>query len=156
MALRILHVEDNDGDAQLLREALTNLRPDLDVRGAASVDAAQQAIDASDQPFDLIILDLNLPRCGGLDLLRRLRADRGSPCPRIVILTGMEVPAERRQSTQADAYFLKPTDWEQWEVLSARLLRAMTLPREQRPNGHRTPFPRAATPAPGVRRSPLI
>ncbi|MBA3685878.1 MAG: response regulator [Planctomycetes bacterium] len=145
MVLRILHVEDNAGDAQLLREALEMLGPEIEVQAATRADTALEIYRHGGKRFDLIILDLNLPGGGGLDLLRQLRAEQRQPCPRIVILSGSEVPTERRQATDADAFLIKPTDWAQWETLGRNLLRAVGVQGTQRPGTHRTPLPREHT-----------
>ncbi|HEY1189671.1 MAG TPA: PAS domain S-box protein, partial [Gemmata sp.] len=79
--LRVLLVEDNAGDAELVREALEGVaRPRPVVLHATTLAGARHA------PCDVMLLDLNLPDSHGLDTLRRARA--AGPATPIVVLTG--------------------------------------------------------------------
>ena len=84
---RILHVEDNRGDAMLLKEALRYAG-----KGRFEVcwcERLQLALDALQrQAFDAVLLDLNLPDSKGLPTLAQVRA--AAPAAPILIVTGME------------------------------------------------------------------
>ena len=70
----------------------------------------EQAIETADrvQP-DLVVLDLMLPRIGGLEVMRRLRATRTSP-PAVILLTARGEEADRISGLRlgADDYVVKP------------------------------------------------
>lgn len=70
--------------------------------------AAERSLEAED--FDLMLLDLGLPRKGGLDVLSALRA-RGNPIP-VLILTARDAVPDRIKglNTGADDYLVKPFD----------------------------------------------
>src|SRR6478672_7750580 len=70
--LRLLLVEDDEGDAFLVSELLRAEDPSIVVRHVRSLGEAVQAL-ASDPP-DCVLLDLGLPDASGLDALERLRA----------------------------------------------------------------------------------
>jgi two-component system, cell cycle sensor histidine kinase and response regulator CckA len=83
---KLLLIEDNPGDARLIREVLTETRPEPEFE-LQCVDRLQSAFGWLDrQPADLILLDLSLPDTQGLATLERLRAQ--VPNIPIVILTG--------------------------------------------------------------------
>jgi CheY-like chemotaxis protein len=57
---------------------------------------------------DLVLLDINLPKIDGLELLQRLAA---APCP-IIVMSSSQSPSDRQQAIDQGAacYFWKPTD----------------------------------------------
>lgn len=104
--MRILLVED---DVSLGAGIRTVLR-----RGAFAVDWVEDGnaavLAASDGDFDLMLLDLGLPRLDGIEVIRRLRA-AGNAVP-ILVLSARERPADRALGLDvgADDYLGKPFD----------------------------------------------
>ena len=102
--MRILIAED---DQVLADGLLRTLR-----KGGYAVDAVASGSEAdaalADHEFDLVILDLGLPRLHGLEVLRKLRA-RGSTMP-VLILTAADAIEERVKGLDlgADDYMAKP------------------------------------------------
>jgi signal transduction histidine kinase len=85
-SIQLLLVEDNDISVQVVRECLAKAWPDAFVARAA--DLAEAIAEVQAHTWDVILLDLGLPGCGGLDALRRLREhDRTAA---IVVLTARE------------------------------------------------------------------
>src|SRR5690348_9732150 len=78
------------------------------VRAVADGEAALAAI--ADAPPDLVLLDLMMPKGGGYEVCRALRADRGYDHVRIVMLTAKGREDDRRAGLGlgADAYVTKP------------------------------------------------
>jgi DNA-binding response OmpR family regulator len=110
---RILVIEDED---PLRRIIMMNLvRRGYSVTEAESVAAARDVItctEAIHQPFDVLLLDLNLPDQTGWDILRWLDgADAGgSPLhrPHVIVMTAVH-PAQRRlEEFRPDALLIKP------------------------------------------------
>jgi len=102
---RILLVEDDDANRTILGEFFR-------MRGHSVEEAASgtEALSmASSLPFDLIVLDIQLPGMDGLEVLARLRAT-GRPVPPVLALTAlaMEGDQERILAAGADAYLSKP------------------------------------------------
>jgi two-component system cell cycle sensor histidine kinase/response regulator CckA len=83
--LRVLLVEDNAGDADLIRELLPKDGPvSFEIKHAPRLETALELVAAGD--FDLILLDLGLPDSAGLDTVRAMRQQ--APDLPIVVLTG--------------------------------------------------------------------
>lgn len=85
--LRVLLIEDNPGDAMLVRERLT------DIRGTpfrcTAVDTLEEGLQACEaDTYDVVLLDLNLPDSNGLGTVDELR--KCVPTVPLVILTGMD------------------------------------------------------------------
>ena len=102
--MRILLVED---DHPLAHTMLDMLREDQNT--VDWLDDGQQAVNAIvDDPFDLVILDLTLPRLDGLEVVRQTR-QKGSQTP-IIILTARSELDEKLQGLDAgaDDYLTKP------------------------------------------------
>ena len=103
--MRILIAEDDQVLADGLLRSLRNSGAVVDhVASGTEADAALMANNA----FDLLILDLGLPRMHGLEVLKKLRA-RGSAIP-VLILTAAESVDDRVQGLDlgADDYMAKP------------------------------------------------
>ena len=82
--LRLLLVEDDDGDAVLVEELLAEAGLSPDLTRAWSLEAA---LDALAVPVDCVLLDLGLPDATGLDALVRLREASDAA---LVVLTGFD------------------------------------------------------------------
>ena len=81
----ILVVEDNLGDVSLIRQALAEGAPEVEMTAVGSVAAAVGALEAA--VFDCVLLDLGLPDAAGLDGLAALLAQGAPP---ILVLTGQD------------------------------------------------------------------
>lgn len=121
--LMLLLVEDNPANAFLVREALREEGLDCDLQ---MVDDGEQAIqffdrvDAGSQaPPDLLLLDLNVPRIGGEQVLERVRRTRQCARIMVVVITSSDSPRDRQKATNlgADEYFRKPTNLEDFMAL---------------------------------------
>ena len=129
---RVLIVEDEQDIAGLIKHTLErggDTRADV----VASGDAALKAV--LDQPPDLIILDLNLPVIGGLEVCRILRARPGTARVPIIMLTAKTSESDRVNGLDvgADDYVTKPFSLRE---LAARVRAVLRRGRpEDRPNG---------------------
>ena len=101
--MRVLLVEDNDDDALLIRESLSETTLEIDRAERLSTALTQLAREN----FDAVLLDLSLPDAWGLDTIRRLRHEVAS-VP-IVVLTGLndEEIAMRAVEEGAQDYLFK-------------------------------------------------
>jgi len=117
----ILLVEDNDGDAELVNEFIGDLGATQFVLTRAKTLA--EAIRARlGTPFDVILLDLNLPDSKGLDTLAAFCRSTGLyPLPPIIVLTGLhdEDTADQAMQSCAHDYLVKS------EANAKSLLRAI-------------------------------
>lgn len=84
---RILHIEDNEGDARLVQiYAADNPQLDLTVDHVNSLAAAESFLNSQD--YDLLLLDLNLPESRGLETLIQVM-DTGLSLP-VIVLTALD------------------------------------------------------------------
>ena len=117
-ALRILITEDDVALAEALRFALKQAGYAVDCVSDGA--AADEALKAT--VFDLLILDLGLPKVDGFDVLRRLR--ERNLCTPVLILSGREKPNEKVYGLDlgADDYLVKPFSGDELlKIIAARL-----------------------------------
>lgn len=127
----ILLVEDNSQDEKLILRALkkVNLANHVDV-----VRDGQQALDylfregefagRSGAGFPtVILLDINLPRVGGLEVLARLRANPRTKLLPVVLLTSSDEERDRLKGYQngANSFVRKPLDFSEFAETVARM-----------------------------------
>jgi CheY-like chemotaxis protein len=116
--INVLLVEDDPGDVLMTREAFEeNLHNRLDVvtDGAAALDYLRHEGSYTDSPRpDLILLDLNLPRRDGREVLEEIKADPGLRHIPVIVLTTSKAEEDVLRSYQlhANAYVTKPVDFE--------------------------------------------
>jgi|SRR5882724_8350417 len=120
----ILLVEDNANDEELTLRAFkkSNISNTVIVvrDGAAALDflfarGAYAGRDVNDVP-QVILLDLNLPKIGGLDVLRAIRADPRTKLLPVVILTSSSEHEDLASGYEsgANSYIVKPVDFTQF------------------------------------------
>ncbi|MBK1664304.1 response regulator [Rhodospirillum rubrum] len=117
----ILLVEDNPGDARLASEAFkegglpTNLHVVQDGIEAMAFLRRERVYTGVPRP-DLILLDLNLPRKDGREVLEELKEDPNlKRIPVIVLTTSQaEVDIIRSYDLHANCYIVKPVDFDQF------------------------------------------
>ena len=119
--IEILLVEDNPGDVDLTREALTEakVRNRLHVvdDGAKAVDFLYRRAPYADSPRpDIILLDLNLPKKDGRQVLSEIRADPQLAEIPVVVLTtsAAEEDVVRAYRLHANCYITKPVDFKRF------------------------------------------
>ena len=117
----ILIVEDNKADVFLMREALGSVKLGDHVHVVSDGEKATLFIDEADSDDTatcpvFVILDLNLPRKHGLEVLNHLRKSRKCADARVLIVTSSDSLAERREATRlgANGYFRKPTGYDEY------------------------------------------
>ena len=113
---KIVLVEDNPGDVVLVRIALktAGLQFELDRYGDGA--AAANAISALTEPPDLILLDLNLPRLDGLQLLTIIRSLPPLANVPTAILTSAETERHKQEAERlgATAFIIKPYGFDEF------------------------------------------
>ena len=119
--IEILLVEDNAGDVRLTREALkdgkvlNHLVVASDGESAMSMLRGSDPYTASRRP-DVILLDLNLPKKDGFQVLREIKEDPSLKRIPVVVLTTSEAERDvlRTYELHANAYVVKPVDLQQF------------------------------------------
>jgi two-component system response regulator len=127
----ILLVEDNPDDVTLTLRALkkNNIGNRVIVveDGAEALDflfCQNKYRDRSPEDLpQLVLLDLRLPKIDGMEVLRRIRADKRTRTLPVVILTGSEEEQKMVESFKsgANAFMRKPVDFDQFKVAVPKL-----------------------------------
>ena len=119
--------EDNLADALLVREAIRLENLPLDVfaltDGETAIEFLERAeTDANAPQPDLVFLDLNLPRIGGFDVLRRIRSSAKFSNLPVMIMTSSDSPGDRREGSELGAsYVCKPPGYEEFLRMGAAI-----------------------------------
>jgi CheY-like chemotaxis protein len=118
-AVDVLLVEDDEGDALIIQEAFEyyKIRNRLHVvtDGEAALRFLRRLEPYTEAPRPgLILLDVNLPRRNGLEVLAELKADPGLLVLPVVMLTSSRAEEDilRSYALHANAYVSKPVDFE--------------------------------------------
>jgi CheY-like chemotaxis protein len=139
--LEILLVEDSPGDVRLtleaFREANRSIRLHVVSDGMEAMEFLRQEGTQLHAPRpDIILLDLNLPRLDGREVLALIKADQNLKTIPTVILTTSEAEADILQSyqLQANCYLSKPVQFDAFENLVNSIndfwLRRVKLPQQ--------------------------
>lgn len=139
--LRILHVEDNLGDAQLTRLALGENRTPFALDHVRDGEEALQFLrreppHAEAPRPDIVLLDLNMPGLGGHETLRQIKLDPGLRSIPVIVLTTSASPRDVARCFQAhvNAYIRKPIGFDEFVDAMRRLeefwLEVAVLPSE--------------------------
>jgi CheY-like chemotaxis protein len=117
--IEVLLVEDDAGDVLITREALqtSKLVHNLHVvdNGERAVEFLRRHGDYPDAPRpDLILLDLNLPRLDGREVLAQIKADQSLRQIPVVVLTTSDAEEDvlRSYDLHANAYVTKPVEFD--------------------------------------------
>jgi two-component system, chemotaxis family, response regulator Rcp1 len=120
-AIDILLVEDNPGDVRLTRETLKNSKIHNNVMVVNNGEEALAYLYRRDKYVkanrpDLILLDLNLPKKGGLEVLAQVKEDPELKHIPIVVLTSSKAEEDilRTYNLHANCYVTKPMVLEQF------------------------------------------
>jgi len=124
--MRILIAEDDSSLASFVRKGLEAEHYALDV----AADGEQARVMAGQFDYDLLILDLNLPRLDGVSILRAVRTRK--PSLPILVLTARTKVEDRVQCLDlgADDYLAKPFSYSELSARIRALLRRSHLPAE--------------------------
>jgi two-component system, chemotaxis family, response regulator Rcp1 len=119
--IEILLVEDNSGDVRLTREALgeAHVRNNLSVAkdGAEALAMLRHEPQYGEAPRpDLVLLDLNLPKLDGRQVLAEMKNDPNLRRIPVVVLTTSKAEEDvlRSYDLHANSYITKPVDFEQF------------------------------------------
>jgi two-component system, chemotaxis family, response regulator Rcp1 len=124
MSTEVLLVEDSPGDVRLTREAFRDANQSIHLHVAADgVEAMaflrQEGVYINAPRPDLILLDLNLPKMDGRQVLALIKADAKLKTIPTVVLTTSELEADVATSyqLQVNCYLSKPAQWDAFATL---------------------------------------
>jgi CheY-like chemotaxis protein len=126
--IEVLLVEDDPGDVLMTREAFDDNkvanRLSVVNDGASALDFLHKRGEFADAPTpDLVLLDLNLPRVDGRQVLAEVKADPFLRQIPVVVLTTSEAEEDvlRSYDLHANAYVTKPVDFERFIEIVRRI-----------------------------------
>jgi CheY-like chemotaxis protein len=102
-------VDDDLIDAHFIMRAFSDLGGNLEITHVMDSDVAARRL--SGEPFDYVLLDINMPGTSGMELLKRIRTDAKTAVLPVIMLTSSLNPADVYTSYAcgANAYTLKPS-----------------------------------------------
>jgi two-component system, chemotaxis family, response regulator Rcp1 len=119
--IEILLVEDNVGDVRLTQEALKDAKVLTNLNVASDGVAAlaflrKQGNHAQAPTPDIVLLDLNLPKLNGIEVLGQIKTDEALKQIPVVIVTSSKAEEDvaRSYKLQANCYITKPIDFDQF------------------------------------------
>ena len=125
---QVILVEDNPADADLVEEALAEAELDC---GLSVVRDGLQAIqliagidaDPASRCPDLLLLDLNLPKVSGEDVLNCVRLSKKCGLAKVLVISSSDTSTDRERSMKlgANGYFHKPSNLEEFMKLGSRV-----------------------------------
>lgn len=115
--VEVLLVEDSPADARLAREALLEgripKRVSIVTDGAQAIEFVRRRGEFAHAPRpDLVLLDLNLPKRDGIEVLREIKNDPALRAITVIVLTTSQFPKDVTTAYEASAncYIVKPVD----------------------------------------------
>ncbi len=117
--IKMLLVEDNPADIRLIREVLKETNNELFVvkDGVQALNFLNHEVNYSDTPRpDIIILDLNLPRKDGREVLNEIKKNNDLKSIPVIVLTtsNSEDDIIKTYGNYANCYITKPVDFDQF------------------------------------------
>ena len=120
--IKLFLIEDNEGDILLISEALEDLNLPLQITyakdGQEAVELLEGCLHANQaQVPDLILLDINLPKKNGQEVLRFIKSSKGLKQLPVIMLTTSSNPNDIMESylNHANCYITKPVGMESYQ-----------------------------------------
>jgi chemotaxis family two-component system response regulator Rcp1 len=120
----ILIVEDDSADVFLISEAISSANPNAELEVVSDGEKAIRLFEKIDSDDNLacpalVILDINLPKKNGGQVLRHMRNTRRCAAARVLVVTSSDSARDRETMAGlgADGYFRKPSDYEHFMKL---------------------------------------
>ena len=130
-AVDILLVEDNLRDAELTVEAFKLAKCTNHIHVVCDGEEALDFVFCKgkfrsrlmEPPPHAMLLDLNLPKINGLEVLRRLKSDKRGLSIKVVVLSGSRLDKDVREAMQLGAagYIVKPVDFHNFSLITPKL-----------------------------------
>lgn len=106
----ILYVEDNSDDRFFMRYTVKKISPAIDIHEIDNGEDALDELDSRGQEYDLIFLDIKLPKLTCFEILSQLNHKLEQITPQIVVLTTSSSTHDKNQaeSFNIDTFITKP------------------------------------------------
>lgn len=134
--------QDNKTDLFLMREAITGAEVEADLHVVSDGESAVRFIDKADKDDaapcpDLILLDLNLPKKSGIEVLQHIRRSRKGCNTLILVVTSSDSQNDRKATSElgVNGYFRKPSSYEAFFKIGEIVKDLLTTPPEKPVSG---------------------
>lgn len=133
---RVMLVEDNPGDVYLFKKALDKASVDVELDvfedGAEAVSYVRSATDSLP---DLVVLDLNLPKKGGAEVLKAMRGTRSLADIPVLVISSSASPRDLRETEHlgVQQYITKPIDFDGFLQIGELVKKALEGARRRDP-----------------------
>src|SRR5262249_1997553 len=131
----ILLVEDNQADVFMVRKAVASAQINADFHVVYDGNAATEFFDAVDADAtapcpDLVLLDMNLPKKNGDDVLKHVRVSKRCRDATVLIVSSADAPREQSAvvSLGIAGYFKKPSEYAEYMKLGPLVKRLLEAP----------------------------
>ena len=131
-ALKVLLAEDNPGDIILVKEALAKYQVAYEMYvvrdgGEALAYVSRMGKSADDPCPDVVLLDLNLPKVDGSEILVEFRKHPQCAHTPVIVITSSDASKDRSRmdALGVSCYFRKPSDLEEFLKLGALVQRVV-------------------------------
>jgi CheY-like chemotaxis protein len=120
---KILLAEDNPADVYLIEEALREHQVPFEIVVADDGEAAIRMIESGQVEPDLVLLDLNMPKRSGGEVLMRLREHPQCRTLPVMVLTSSDSPVDREEAMRlgATSFIRKPTGLDEFLQIGAAI-----------------------------------
>ena len=132
-------VEDNNADLFLIRDALGAAKINVEIHVAQDGEEAQHFLDAAQNNEgapcpSLVVLDINLPRKKGGDILRHMRGMSRCADVLVLVVSSSDSARDRQEmySLGVNGYFRKPSEYSEFMKLG-HIVKALLFPEETAP-----------------------
>lgn len=118
-------MEDNPADVRLLEVACQEYGIPVDVRVFSDGEPALEYIQRTESPLpDILVVDINLPRVSGCDVIRAVRSSAVWATVPVAVLTTSRSPLDRAEAEAAGATCVlnKPNDYDEFCALILSLV----------------------------------
>ena len=136
----VLIVEDNKADLLLIRESLKHMHVDAELivagDGAKAITVLEEADRNPKAPCpDVVLLDINLPKRSGREVLYVLRRSERCAGARVIVVTssGLQRDRDDMAGLGANEYFCKPCDYAEFMSLGEAVKRLLSKSPDTRP-----------------------
>lgn len=130
--MRFVIIDDNPADVLLMKEALNHAGIEAEIKdfrdGAGALDAMRAQHETwGPPPPTLVMLDLNMPRVSGFDVLRELRSTPDLQHVPVAVITSSSSPRDMEEASRlgASRYIRKPIDLNEFFVTIGSAVREM-------------------------------
>ena len=118
---KLIVVDDDPVDVRFVMRAFSDAGSPVEIVHVADADIASDRLDR--EAFDYILLDINMPKVGGLEVLKQIRAEPHTRRLPVVMLTTSKEEQDLITSYDlgANSYVRKPVDFDQFTTAARNL-----------------------------------